>query len=389
MPRLRAPSRAILASPSAAGLAFVAALIAVACGDSTPSGTDNQGQQGGLDPRGFQLSCDLPPDFLFDGGVARDGIPSLVNPPLVPIGDPGLAYLDEWAAISRSQPEMPEVRVVGLVIDGEAVAVPHNVLWWHEIANIDLGGRRLAITYCPLTGSVLVFDATAAGTQRFGVSGVIFMNNLMMFDPETESLWPQMLASAKCGLRTGTQLTVVPHIEMRWEAWKALHPDTRVVSSALGFDRNYAAYPYDLYEADAFLLFPQGELDRRRFGKERVLGIPDGNGGIAFPFGELQSQGDLAVVNATALRGPSVILWDSEARAAQAYRPRTENGAATLAVVGDHFEDVESGSIWNVEGLAISGSRAGQELIKIPDAFVAFWFAWAAFHPQTELWTGR
>jgi hypothetical protein len=96
---------------------------------------------------------------------------------MVPLGHPDAQYVDEYAKLAAGDPDSPEPRVVGLVVDGTPIAVPHNILWWHEIVNADLGGRRLTISYCPLTGSALAFDATAAQTQRFGVSGLIFQNN--------------------------------------------------------------------------------------------------------------------------------------------------------------------------------------------------------------------
>ncbi len=370
--------------------AVAAAVLAGACGGGDEGGRSNAPTGLGPDPTGFDpgsnLSCDLPAELLFDGGAARDGIPSLINPPLVPVGDPALAYLDEWAAIKAQVPQLPDTRVIGMVVNGEPIAIPHNILWWHEIANFDLGGTRLAITFCPLTGSAIVFDATAAGVSRFGVSGLVWSQNLLMFDDETESLWPQMFMQGRCGLRTGKNLTSVPAIEMRWEVWKQRHPDTRVVSGDLGFGRDYARYPYDLYESGEFTLFPQPGLDRTLGVKERLLGIPDGSGGVAFPFAELDAIGPLAVVNRTVAGLETTVLWDREAFAAQGYEPRTATGPATLEVNGNTLVDRETSSIWTVEGDAIEGPRQGEKLIGIPRAFVAFWFAWAEFHPDTEIW---
>ena len=144
---------------------LVVGFITACGGDATSTGADDTPSI--LPPIPSQLSCSLPNEFLFSG-VARDAIPALTNPTLVPIGDPGLAYLDAYAESQRQTPRLPELRVVGLVDDDRAVAIPYNILWWHEIVHIDLGGRRLAVTYCPLTGSAMVFDATSVGAT-FGV----------------------------------------------------------------------------------------------------------------------------------------------------------------------------------------------------------------------------
>ena len=90
----------------------------------------------------------------------RDAIPSLTDPNLVAADHPWADYL------------LPTDRVIGIKVGSEYLAFPHNVLWWHEIVNMsDLG---LAITYCPLTGSSMVFSNAAAGGAGFGVSGLLF-----------------------------------------------------------------------------------------------------------------------------------------------------------------------------------------------------------------------
>lgn len=364
------------------GAATAALLLAACQSDPSTSVTETPGDAGTQ----LSLLCQLTTDVLFAGGV-RNEIPSLLNPALVPLSDPGARYLDDYA-----QSGVVEARVVGLVIDDTPIAIPHNILWWHEIVNIDLGGRRLAISYCPLTGSALVFDLTAAGVQRFIISGLIFQNNLVMLDEETETLWAQMCSQAGIGDRQGTRLVQIPAIEMLWVAWKTRHPTTLVISSETGFDRNYARNPYEFYVVNDMLLFPlRDSVDPRRPLKERVLGIPDGGGGgIAIPFGELTGSAETTVIQ-TEIAGEIVqVLWDREARAAMAFYPRTTDGAdATLRPVGTGFVDQETGSVWNVEGRAVSGPLAGSSLVAHEGSFVAYWFAWSAFHPLTRIWTGE
>lgn len=353
-------------------------VLALGCGDSEPVGVKS------LEPNQALAGCRVTSDNLFDGGPGRDGIPSLINPPLVPLDDPEAAYVDQYVQ-TREEFEA-EARVVALLVGDRAFAIPYNVLWWHEIVNVDVVGRRVAITYCPLTGSPMAFDVSDAGTERLGVSGLIFQNNLVMFDPETESLWPQLCGRAVEGPRTGKELVPVPIIDMAWEAWKARHPNSLVPSENTGFDRNYDRYPYGGYENNTFLLFPQEQIDDRRPMKERVLGIPDGDGGEAFPFGEFDGAGTLAV---STQRGSDdiVILWDGDARAAAAFFPRTSDGqSVTVRSAGTGFVDAETGSNWNVEGRAVAGPLAGARLEPFPDATVAYWFAWAAFHPETLIW---
>ena len=342
---------------------------------------------GGTVPGGdlSSLCQELQADLIT--GAARDAIPALSDPKLVTVGDPKTDYL------------LGTDRVIGLEINGEYIAVPHNILWWHEIANFNDVG--LAVTYCPLTGSSMVFDRGAAEGAEFGVSGLLFNNNLVMVDRSrsgvAESLWPQMLAGARCGPGEGRNLDMIPSLEIEWEDWVALHPDTRVLSRDTGFSRSYTTYPYGDYEIETngLTLFPQQGRDDRRPPKERVLGIPyEDGGGLAFPFGALRSVGDFAVVHETLGDGQGspggeeriVVFWDSEASAAMAYQPSAGGQDLTFEVRNGTFVDVETGSQWNLEGKALSGPLAGGRLEMIPEAYVSFWFAFSKFFENPDLW---
>ena len=326
-----------------------------------------------------ELNCQIPESQIIDGGVGRDGIPALTDPSLT---DPSSAgYLADSS------------RVIGLVVDGEPVAVPHNILWWHEIINFNFDSIQLAVTYCPLTGSSLAFDRAAIDGGEFGVSGLLFQNNLTMFDrTNQESLWPQMNQQADCGPRLGAQLTMVPVVEMRWDGWRALHPDTRVVSNNTGFNRDYtpSGYPYGNYERidNDRLLFDM-PIDERRPPKERVLGIPaSGSASIAFPFGALDAEGPKRVVEETVDGDPVVVFWSRARRGAMAFRPVVNGQPAIFEVRDGRIVDTATESTWTVGGEAIDGPLSGTRLTPIREAYVAFWFAWAAFEEDTRLWEG-
>lgn len=322
-------------------------------------------------------TCTIPTTFLADGGPGVDGIPALTNPPLVDPTDPGAVYV------------RPTDRVIGLLIEGQPIAVPVNIGWWHEVVNLDIAGHSLAVSYCPLTGSSLVFERGAA---TFGVSGLLFMNNLVMYDRTgAPSLWPQMARGARCGTRTGTQLPLFPAVEMTWTSWLALHPATQVVSSATGHSRDYRAYPYGDYEVEnnAFLLAPVPRIDGRRPPKERVLGIvlPDG-AGLAIPFGLLRATGGRKVVSTTVGSKAAVVFWDPAAEGAAAFEPTIGGQNLTFTALVGGYADDQTGSTWTLDGRAVSGPLAGSVLQPVGDVFVAFWFAWALFYPDAALWTG-
>jgi hypothetical protein len=354
-------------------------------------GCDSGGTSPDGDDSGFTLdNCTIPTDQIVDGGVPRDGIPSLDG--LTP-DDDRLVRKDAGTAGYLADGN----RVIGMLFGDQALAVPHNILWHHEIVNVDeWAGRTFAVTYCPLTGTSLAFDRSAVDGAEFGVSGLLFNNNLMMFDRrDNESLWPQMNRQANCGANVGTDLQMLPVVEMTWGAWKALHPDTKVISSRTGHSRNYttAGYPYgdpdpaSSYEApnNDRLLFDI-PIDDRRPPKERVLGIPDGDGGLAVPFGELDDGSEARVVEVTVGGTDMVVFWTRDAEGAMAYRPRTQDGQAlSFAVQDGRIVDTETQRTWTLDGRARDGSA---RLEPVRTAFVAFWFAWAAdsFHPETRIW---
>jgi hypothetical protein len=352
---------------SVLGLALLAS-----CGDSpTTQPVD--------DSESPELVCTIDTRLIFLG-AAKDAIPALTDPPLVSAGDAAAGYLRD------------RFRVVGIRVGASTIAVPHNILWWHEIVNFNLADVQVAVTYCPLTGSAIVFDRGSVGGAELGVSGLLFQNNLIMYDRRSESsLFPQMMREGSCGPETGLRLRIYPAVEMEWGAWKSLHPDTRVVSGSTGYARDYTRYPYGSYEAlgDSTTLYPMDPFDTTRPPKERVLGLPDGaDGGIAFPFGELSDPAEPRRAVPHVLEGePIVILWVEEGQTAAAFHRRLDGQTLDLSVQGGQFVDEQTGSVWTVDGLATEGPLQGRRLEAVDQAFVAFWFAWAGFQPQTLIWT--
>ncbi len=355
-------------------------------------GTDPTGPISGVGnvPVGDGGLCLIEGEPPRSGGVAKDGIPALSDPGMVGSSHPLASYLRETD------------RVLGLRYDGDWMAFPLNVLRWHEIVNLSRGGVPLALTYCPLTGSGIAFDRRPAGGVEFGVSGLLWRSNLVMYDRTTqESLWPQMRGRAECGISAGVVLPQLPLSDMTWRAWKALHPGTLVVSQATGWDRDYKANPYEDYERiDAP---PPSDLkpDPRREPKERVLGIPTNQGGFAIPFGifpagsktvlHLSIPGGPVAVDGT----PVVIFWDGAGQTAEAFYPTPEwsvdpgagGSEVTFRLENNRIIDSATGSSWEVDGRAVDGPAAGSRLREVQRSMVSFWFAWAAFYPTTELYS--
>lgn len=367
---------------AAAGLLAPAVLFALAaCGDDPlSSGSDG----GGGTPLFGDVTCDLPRNLIAAGGPPPDGIPALTNPEMVHTAHDDAAYL------------RPDDRVLGLVIDGQPRAYPHNIMWWHEIVNDTLGGRSFAVTFCPLTGSGLVFDKASAGWGEIdlGVSGLLFANNLMMYDRATNRLiGPQMSVAGRCGDFRSVEPELIGVTETTWGRWRSMHPNTVVVSERTGWERNYQQYPYGGYDriTDNSLLFPMG-IDRSRPAKELVLGIRSGDDdGVGYPFGELARVGDAGVINDEVDGRPVAIFFESGSNAAEgtavAFDRRVAGRTLTFETTEEGVRDVETGTVWRLTGHAGVGPLQGERLELVENAYVSFWFAWKHFQPRSRIFT--
>jgi hypothetical protein len=356
---------------AAKAVAVCSLVVGLACNVEALPGEPNPND----DP---ELQCSLPTSAIFDGGPGPDGIPALEYPEIA-------------GGSSAEFVVRADDRVLGLEVNGVARAYPLRILWWHELINDTLGGQDVLVSYCPLTGSGLVFDPDVNGRIRnFGVSGLIYENNLMMFDRETRSLWNQLLLGSQCGPERGAELSRLPVVETTWEAWRHLHPTSTIVTFNTGYERDYATYPYGNYDrpTNAMTLFPSSPWDRSHPAKELVLGVHVGAVSAAYPFGVLEALGSAVALNDTLGGRPILVTYDAAHRTARAFDRRVDDTPLTLHVMDTSrvtFRDEETGSVWDNRGMAIAGPLAGAELEPLSDAYTLFWFSWSVFHPNTRL----
>lgn len=125
-------------------------------------------------------------------------------------------------------------------------------------------------------------------TASFGVSGLLYNSDVLLYDRETESLWPQMLTKAVTGPMKGQNLTMLPVRHTSWVEWKKRYPDTLVLSTKTGYFRDYSRNPYSGYGQSQRLYFSVSHIAPNRYHpKERVLGIEVEGHFKAYPFYEL------------------------------------------------------------------------------------------------------
>jgi len=341
----------------------------------------------GVAEKGTFLDLDLfPYDSIVSGGPPKDGIPALTNPHFV---RPSLAaYLSDRDL------------VLGVVINGEARAYPLNIGWWHEIVNDKIGGRPISVTFCPLTGTGLVFDARDEDGSQFqlGVSGLLFNTNLIAYDRRDGStLYPQMTFKAVSGPRRGESLKLLPVVETTWATWKKLYPQTRVIEKGLYETEAYINYPYGDYRTNhQFLLFDlvtplrlnNNPAASEFLAKEPVLGVRLDGEPMAYPF---SAMGARAVINDQVGGVDIVVLWDRDSYLAIPYARSVQGRILSFEPVEVEvfpyvgMRDRETGTLWDVRGLAIEGELAGQQLVQVP-AHRSMWFAWVTFWQETGVW---
>lgn len=216
---------------------------------------------------GFDLThLSVPPELLVPAGpdLPKDGLPALLMPPYV-----AAASLKPNERLAGVRDLNPSDRVIGVEFNGVARAYPLWVMNWHEIMNDEVGGYPIAVTYSPLCDSVVVFDRRVQDEMLiFGVSGLLFNSNLVMYDRRapgagaSESLWSQLQFRAIAGpaaTRNAT-LTILPAALCGWEAWRAAHPDTSVVTPLPARKRLYRRDAYSHYFGIDTLFYPVAPL---------------------------------------------------------------------------------------------------------------------------------
>lgn len=310
----------------------------------------------------------VPLDKIVGGGPPPDGIPS--------VDDPAFAAAQDAGFVSDSD------LVIGLSINGDARAYPLFILVWHEIVNDRVGGVPVAVTYCPLCFTSQVFERVLDGEEaEFGTSGKLYNSNLVMYDRLTGTYWSQALGAAIKGELTGSMLETIPFDVISWGDWRRLYPDTVVMTTDTGHPRPYGADPYGGYYTDSSIMFPVENDDQRMHPKEIILGFGIGGAYKAYRQSDIEAAG--AINDRIGDREVLLVSFhDGNSRAFE----RTAGGQIlSFESTGESLTDSQTGSRWNYEGLAVSGSLEGRQLERL--AFSpGFWFEWVAFHPDTEVY---
>ncbi len=303
------------------------------------------------------------------GGVRRDGIPPLKNPPMIGAAQAGWLGDDDV--------------VFGVAINGDVRAYPKRILAWHEMFKDRIGGRELAGVYCTLCGALVLYDAMLGSVQHeLGTSGFLYRSNKLMYDHATHSMWSTLTGKPVVGrlVAKGIELEALYVVTTTWKAWRSRHPETRVLSLDTGHRRDYSeGAAYREYFASDRLMFTVPQRDERLPNKAEVLALR-----LA------QAPGDVLAIGADFLKTQPVyptrighldvvVLTD----ASGANRVYESRGVTWVSWDQTASARDSQGKTWQVDESRLVGP-GGEALLRLP-AHRAFWFGWHAAFPQTRL----
>ncbi|MBI4539187.1 MAG: DUF3179 domain-containing protein [Gemmatimonadetes bacterium] len=329
----------------------------------------------------------VPLEEIVSGGPPKDGIRSIDAPRFVSVRD-----ADRW--LEDREP------VIVVEHEGDGRAYPYQILIWHEIVNDVVRGLPLVVTYCPLCNTALVFHRRHGDrVLDFGTTGRLRHSDLVMYDRQTESWWQQATGEAIVGAFAGEELEPHPAQTTSWADFKRVHPQGWVLSRETGFDRPYGRNPYEGYDRGKrpFAHFFNKRLDERLPAMERVAAATGEGRSVAYPFSILRKE---RVINDVIDGQPVTVFWaagTSSALDAAVLAKGRDVGSSGIfrRTVGDRtltfepttdggFVDRETRSSWDITGRAVLGPLAGSHLEPVAHGDY-FWFAWVAFHPDTDL----
>ena len=284
---------------------------------------------------GFFLSnAQIPVREIISGGPPRDGIPAILEPEFVSQAE-AQAFMD------------PDDIVLSVTHDGVTRAYPFRILNWHEVVNDQIGDFKFAATYCPLCGTAMVFERVVNGREMtFGVSGLLFRDNVLMYDHQTESLWNQLALQAQTGTMFKTPLKWIPSQQLRYSRWRERFPNGVVLSTETGFIRDYSRNPYTWVPGTDSTISGLTNIRDDLPTKAWIFGILINGKARTYPLEEIEGGGTFS----------------------------------------DTFEGVDLTLTFDPPASQLTVVR--EDTGETVPAVQSFWFAWQGFYPETTLFPG-
>jgi hypothetical protein len=352
-------------------LSVAVALLIASCGGGGGNGGGGSGVGG--NGGGTAFTWLIPENEIFDGGPGKDGIPAIDQPEFESASTIASVGADDFVVV---------VRYAGTI-----KVYPHDIMDWHEVVNDGDTADPFSMSYCPLTGSAVAWQGDPNAFRRsFGVSGLLYNSNLILYDRKTDSYWSQMLQKSVRGSRAGEFPQRIQVLEMTFAALQQMFPDAQVMTRNTGWNRDYDMYPYGFYRTHEGLLFPVSRTDNRLHLKTRVIGIYSATDSKVYQIGSFG--GSTQTINDQFENQSIVAVGNSTLNFAAIFSRELSDGTIlAFNPIQDDLPNVMSddeGNTWDVFGTATSGPREGAQL-EMTQSYSAYWFAFATFFADPQI----
>lgn len=338
-----------------------------------------------LQPDGEDSSSRVEP-VEGDFNVTEDGTRYTVHPSELLMGCSGMDCIPSiddprYTSVEEADKWMNDRdKVLAVELNGERKAYPLRILNLHEIVNDRIGGKPVAVTYCPLCRSGLAFSREVEGrTLEFGVSGRLYNANLVMYDRQTETYWSQVQGEAIVGPLVPTRLEIVTSEISDWGNYSEAHPDARVLSRDTGrYPRSaYGRNPYGGYESRESVGFGVSEVDERLPSKEIVYGVSIGGESKAYTEDDIKTEN---LIQDSVGGEPVLLVEDQEDGGIAVFLREVDGQELNFSVENSGMID-SRGVKWSFDGESENGEQLGRL-----NSHGFFWFAWSKFHPGTKIY---
>lgn len=331
-------------------------------------------------------NASVPLEEIISGGPGKDGIPAIDTPVFESVRESD-------KTVENREP------VIVLSLNTETKIYPLRILVWHEIVNDKIGNIPVAVTYCPLCNTGVVFKSSINEKDLdFGTTGRLRFSNLIMYDRQSETWWQQATGKGIAGPYAGRNLQMLPSLFLSWKDAKRRYPNALVLSEKTGWNRPYGTNPYRGYDTSTPFLYtgspPVATTEQLSLLDRVVLVSYEGETRLV-SYKQLRKERfvqfrlkDRSIVvfwtsgTASAL-DTSIIKQGRDVGIANAFYAYSGNQKLTFVLDEGGFIDKETESSWDISGFSTKGPLAGKHLNPVA-AIQHFWFSAAAFSRENR-----
>ncbi len=313
----------------------------------------------------------IPRNSIINRGITKDSLPPINNPNFI-----------NSSQVTLNDNDL----VIGVNILGIFKVYPENIMAYHDVVNDVIKNKKIAVSYCPYTGTSMVWETTNLQgiSPAFSATNYLYNSNDILYDSISQSYFQQMLSKYVAGSLSGYTLNNFGIVETTWSTWKYMFPGTQVMSPATGFSYNYKLDPYAAYKKSDSIYFYTTPIDKRLALKEKVLGLVVGGHAKIY---RMSSFADTVSVIQDNFQGLSVVLAGSQKlNFIVCYESKIPNGPELTFTPHSHEASNiimidNEGNKWDIFGNAVDGPRRGQHLTAT-NSMMGYWFAFGAMFPD-------